>query len=37
VLGHRWWSVDELRSATAEVYPEQLADLLDEFAKEQAC
>jgi 8-oxo-dGTP pyrophosphatase MutT (NUDIX family) len=37
VLGHRWWSIDELRSATDDVYPEQLADLLDGFVKEQAC
>jgi hypothetical protein len=28
VLGHRWWSVEELRAATGEVYPERLADLL---------
>jgi 8-oxo-dGTP pyrophosphatase MutT (NUDIX family) len=27
--GHRWWSVDELRTTTDTVYPEQLADLLD--------
>jgi 8-oxo-dGTP pyrophosphatase MutT (NUDIX family) len=32
VLGHRWWSVEELRSSTADIYPEQLADLLDGLA-----
>jgi 8-oxo-dGTP pyrophosphatase MutT (NUDIX family) len=26
---HRWWSVDELRSTDAQVFPEGLADLLD--------
>lgn len=28
VLGHRWWSADELRETTAVVYPVQLAELL---------
>jgi 8-oxo-dGTP pyrophosphatase MutT (NUDIX family) len=36
VLGHRWWSVAELRSATADVYPDVLADLV-ELAGEPAC
>jgi 8-oxo-dGTP pyrophosphatase MutT (NUDIX family) len=29
VLGHRWWSLDELRATGDTVYPESLADLLD--------
>jgi 8-oxo-dGTP pyrophosphatase MutT (NUDIX family) len=32
VLGHRWWSVAELRAATAEIYPAVLADLLETVA-----
>jgi len=28
VLGHRWWSAQELRGTTAVVYPVQLAELL---------
>lgn len=28
VLGHRWWSADELRETTAVIYPAQLAELL---------
>jgi 8-oxo-dGTP pyrophosphatase MutT (NUDIX family) len=28
VVGHRWWSIPELRATTAAVYPECLADLL---------
>jgi len=30
VLGHRWWSVDELRATAETVYPVGLADVLDE-------
>ena len=29
LVGHRWWAVDELRSTSAVVYPEGLAELLD--------
>lgn len=29
VLGHRWWSVEELRTSSAVVYPRRLADLLE--------
>lgn len=29
VLGHRWWSVDELRSTAERFYPEQLPDLVE--------
>jgi 8-oxo-dGTP pyrophosphatase MutT (NUDIX family) len=28
VLGHRWWSTDDLRTTTETIYPLQLADLL---------
>ena len=28
VVGHRWWSADELRETAAVVYPAQLAELL---------
>ena len=28
VLGHRWWSVDDLRRTDETVYPHQLAELL---------
>jgi 8-oxo-dGTP pyrophosphatase MutT (NUDIX family) len=28
VLGHRWWSADDLRSAPETIYPLQLAELL---------
>jgi 8-oxo-dGTP pyrophosphatase MutT (NUDIX family) len=29
LVGHRWWSIDELRSTDQAVYPRQLADLVD--------
>jgi 8-oxo-dGTP pyrophosphatase MutT (NUDIX family) len=29
IVGHRWWTVDELRRTTDVVVPEGLADLLD--------
>jgi hypothetical protein len=29
IRGHRWWTVDELRSTHDVVYPEGLADLLE--------
>jgi 8-oxo-dGTP pyrophosphatase MutT (NUDIX family) len=29
VLGHRWWTRDDLRTTSDVVYPEGLADLLD--------
>jgi len=28
VLAHRWWTVEQLRSTTETVYPEELAELL---------
>ena len=30
VVGHRWWSVEELRATDETVYPVGLADVLDE-------
>ncbi|HWG93705.1 MAG TPA: NUDIX domain-containing protein [Mycobacteriales bacterium] len=33
VLGHRWWSVEELRSTGERVYPEALPDLVDAAAR----
>lgn len=32
VLGHRWWSVEELRRTAERVYPAELPDLLDRLA-----
>jgi 8-oxo-dGTP pyrophosphatase MutT (NUDIX family) len=32
VLGHRWWSVEELRGTGDRVYPAELPDLLDRLA-----
>lgn len=29
VLGHRWWSVEELRASSTVVYPRRLAELLE--------
>jgi 8-oxo-dGTP pyrophosphatase MutT (NUDIX family) len=29
LLDHRWWTLDELRSATDVVYPRELADVVD--------
>lgn len=29
IRGHRWWTIAELRTTTATVYPEQLVDLLE--------
>jgi 8-oxo-dGTP pyrophosphatase MutT (NUDIX family) len=37
ILGHRWWGTAELRSSGVEVYPAQLADLIDSLAEEFAC
>jgi 8-oxo-dGTP pyrophosphatase MutT (NUDIX family) len=37
ILGHRWWGTAELRSSGVEVYPAQLADLVDSLAEEIAC
>ena len=31
MTGHRWWSIDELRTTEETVYPEGLADLLQEL------
>lgn len=31
IRAHRWWSIAELRSATDVVFPEDLADCLDDF------
>ena len=32
VLGHHWWSVEELRGTDERVYPAELPDLLDRLA-----
>ena len=32
VLGHRWWTVEELRGTDERVYPAELPDLLDRLA-----
>jgi 8-oxo-dGTP pyrophosphatase MutT (NUDIX family) len=37
ILGHRWWGTAELRSSGVEVYPAQLADLIDSLTEEVAC
>ena len=37
ILGHRWWSTAEIRASDADVYPEQLADLVDRLTEEVAC
>jgi 8-oxo-dGTP pyrophosphatase MutT (NUDIX family) len=37
ILGFRWWDTAELRSSGVEVYPAQLADLIDSLAEEVAC
>jgi 8-oxo-dGTP pyrophosphatase MutT (NUDIX family) len=29
IVGHRWWTVDELRATSETVFPEGLAELLD--------
>jgi 8-oxo-dGTP pyrophosphatase MutT (NUDIX family) len=31
IVGHRWWTVDELRCTDETVYPEGLADILERF------
>jgi len=31
MIGHRWWSIDDLLTTNDEVYPEGLADLLQEL------
>lgn len=33
VLGHRWWSVEELRTTSERFYPEQLPDLVDRIGR----
>jgi 8-oxo-dGTP pyrophosphatase MutT (NUDIX family) len=33
LIDHKWWSIEELRGATDIVYPEKLADLLDNLIK----
>lgn len=34
VQGTRWWSIDELRSADEQVYPEDLADRLERLLRD---
>jgi 8-oxo-dGTP pyrophosphatase MutT (NUDIX family) len=29
ITGHRWWALDELRAATDEIYPPDIADTID--------
>ena len=31
IVGHRWWTVEELRCTDEAVYPEGLADILERF------
>ena len=31
IVGHRWWTIEELRRTDATVYPEGLADILERF------
>ena len=31
MIGHGWWSVDDLRTTNEKVYPEGLADLLPDL------
>ena len=33
ITGHRWWTVDELRTAAAQVYPWGLAGLVDRLLR----
>ena len=35
ITGHRWWTLDELRAATDEVYPVNLADLVDKLLRSE--
>jgi 8-oxo-dGTP pyrophosphatase MutT (NUDIX family) len=37
ILGYRWWNAADLRESGVEYYPEQLADLVDELARAEAC
>ena len=30
-IGHRWWSVEELRTATERISPEELADVVEQI------
>ena len=36
ITGHRWWTVDELRTATDEVWPLGLADLVADLLRDGA-
>ena len=31
IVGHRWWTVEELRRTDETVYPQGLADILERF------
>lgn len=31
IIGHRWWTIEELRRTDETVYPEGLADILERF------
>ena len=33
ITGHRWWTLDELRSATDDIFPANLADLIDKLLR----
>ena len=33
ITGHRWWTLDELRAATDDVFPANLADLIDKLLR----
>ena len=34
ITGHRWWTLDELRTATDDVLPPTLADLIDRLLRD---
>lgn len=36
MVSHRWWSIDELRATTETVYPEGLADLLQQLLRDDS-
>jgi len=36
ITGHRWWTVDELREASGEVFPAGLADLISVLLRDGA-
>lgn len=36
ITGHRWWTVGELRAATDDVFPVNLADLIDTLLRNES-